>query len=290
MKAASFTYHRPGSVDEAVGLLGDLGDDASVLSGGQSLIPMMSMRLAQPSDLIDLGGVPGLAAIRMLDDRLVIGARVTHQDLVLLPLRDGMLDALREAGAHVGHIPIRTRGTFGGSIAHADSKSEWCVLATAFGGEVIVRGPEGRRALDLDGYFVGPYQTVRSADEILVEVRLRRAQGAALVEHATRHGDFAAAIVASAIDLDPGTGTVVRAGIAVGGVRGVPVRAVAAEQALIGKRPTADVLAAVARETARELGAEEADASYAALIVEGLAARALERAVGRATDSNGGGR
>lgn len=290
MKAASFTYHRPGSVEEAVGLLSELGDDASILSGGQSLIPMMSMRLAQPSDLIDLVGVLGLGAVRLLDDRLVIGARVTHQDLLTLPLRDGMLDAFREAAAHVGHIPIRTRGTFGGSIAHADSKSEWCVLATALGGEVIVQGPQGRRALDLDSYFVGPYQTARSADEILVEVRLRRAQGAALVEHATRHGDFAAAIVATAIDLDPGTGTVVRAGIAVGGVRGVPVRAVAAERGLIGERPTADVLAGTARETGRELGAEEADVPYAALIVDGLAARALELAVGRATDSDGGGR
>jgi len=289
MKAAAFTYHRPGSVEEVVTLLTELGDDASIVSGGQSLIPMMSLRLAQPSDLIDIGGVPGLRAVRLLADELVIGARVTHQDLAVHPLRDGTLDAFREAAAHVGHIPIRTRGTFGGSLAHADSKSEWCVLARALGGEVIVQGPGGRRALDLDGYLVGPYPPVRAADAVLGEVRMRRAHGAALVEHATRHGDFAAAIVATALDLDA-AGTVVRAGIAVGGVRGTPVRASAAEQQLIGRRTTADVLAEVARTAAGELGADEADASYAALIVEGLTARALERAAGRAIDSNGGAR
>ena len=281
MKPAVFSYRRPTSVAQVVTLLKELGDDASIISGGQSLTPMMNLRLAQPSTLIDLGGVPGLRSIRMVGDELIIGARVTHQDLADHPLCDGTMDALRVAAAHVGHLPIRTRGTFGGSLAHADAKSEWCVLALALGGRVIVRSTRGVRELGLDDYFVGPYQTQREADEVLLETRLRRAHGAALVEHATRHGDFAAAIVAVAVDLDRSGEAIERAGVAVGGVRGTAVRVPAAEEALIGARTDELDLHAIGRTAAESLMAAD-DPSYAARIVDGLLESALGRALERA--------
>lgn len=288
MKSVAFAYHRPTSVDETVSLLVELGEDVSIVAGGQSLIPMMSLRLAQPSALLDLGGVPGLQSVRISGDEVVIGARVTHQDLAEHPLRDGTMDAFREAAAHIGHIPIRTRGTFGGSLAHADGKAEWCVLALALGGSVVVQGSNGRRLIDLDGYFIGPYQTMRGPDEVLIEARMRRAGGAALVEQATRHGDFAAAIVAAAIDIDASSGHVTRAGICIGGIRGTAVRMPSVEGILTGRAPTPEAIRGASRAAADELGAAEAGASYAVLIVEGLVDLAIGLAVRRAIESNGG--
>lgn len=286
MKPAAFSFHRPATLAEAAALLTSLGEDASVLSGGQSLIPMMNLRLAQPEELIDIGGIPGLSHLRVDGDRLVVGARVTHHELATYPLADGVMDAFREAAGHIGHLPIRSRGTFGGSLAHADSKAEWCVLALALGGEIILYSSSGTRSISVDDYFIGPYQTSRRADELLVEARLHLRSGAALDEHATRHGDFASAIVAVSIDLDR-DGRVSDCRLAVGGVAGTPVRSEEAEDELRGQVPEPAVRARIAATLAGSLHAPGLSPALRTLVT-GLTERSLARAVERASRPTGG--
>ena len=200
MKPAAFTYHRPGSVAGALGLLRDLGDDAKIIAGGQSLVAMMNFRLARPEHLIDIRKVPGLGQIRRDGASLRIGALVTHHAVEVADLgRD--FAVLSRAMRWVGHLPIRTRGTIGGSLAHADATAEWCLLAVLLDAVIAVEGPAGRRAVAAGEFFQGVFTTALQPDELIVEVVFPRpAPRAALTEFAERRGDFA--IVAAAVDLD----------------------------------------------------------------------------------------
>jgi len=200
MKPAAFTYHRPGSVAGALGLLRDLGDDAKIIAGGQSLVAMMNFRLARPEHLIDIRRVPGLDQIRRDGDTLRVGALVTHHAVEVAALgRD--FDVLSRAMRWVGHLPIRTRGTIGGSLAHADATAEWCLLAVLLDAVITVEGPAGRREVAAGDFFQGVFTTALEPDELIVEVVFPRpAPRAALTEFAERRGDFA--IVAAAVDLD----------------------------------------------------------------------------------------
>jgi carbon-monoxide dehydrogenase medium subunit len=188
MKPAAFTYHRPGSVAGAVGLLRDLGDDAKLIAGGQSLVAMMNFRLARPEHLIDIRRVPGLDQIRREGDCLRIGALVTHHAVEIASL-GAEFAVLSRAMRWVGHLPIRTRGTIGGSLAHADATAEWCLLAVLLDAVIVVEGPAGRRSVAAADFFQGVFTTALEPDELIVEVVF-----------AERRGDFA--IVAAAVDLD----------------------------------------------------------------------------------------
>ncbi|MDT7588672.1 MAG: 2-furoyl-CoA dehydrogenase binding subunit [Pseudonocardiales bacterium] len=200
MKPAAFTYHRPGSVAGAVGLLRDLGDDAKLIAGGQSLVAMMNFRLARPEHLIDIRRVPGLDQIRREGDCLRIGALVTHHAVEIASL-GAEFAVLSRAMRWVGHLPIRTRGTIGGSLAHADATAEWCLLAVLLDAVIVVEGPAGRRSVAAADFFQGVFTTALEPDELIVEVVFPRpAPRAALTEFAERRGDFA--IVAAAVDLD----------------------------------------------------------------------------------------
>jgi carbon-monoxide dehydrogenase medium subunit len=200
MKPAAFTYHRPGSVAGAVGLLRDLGDDAKLIAGGQSLVAMMNFRLARPEHLIDIRRVPGLDQIRREGDCLRIGALVTHHTVEIASL-GAEFAVLSRAMRWVGHLPIRTRGTIGGSLAHADATAEWCLLAVLLDAVIVVEGPAGRRSVAAADFFQGVFTTALESDELIVEVVFPRpAPRAALTEFAERRGDFA--IVAAAVDLD----------------------------------------------------------------------------------------
>jgi CO/xanthine dehydrogenase FAD-binding subunit len=200
MKPAAFTYHRPGSVAGAVGLLRDLGDDAKLIAGGQSLVAMMNFRLARPEHLIDIRRVPGLDQIRRDGDSLRIGALVTHHAVEIASL-GAEFAVLSRAMRWVGHLPIRTRGTIGGSLAHADATAEWCLLAVLLDAVIVAEGPAGRRSVAAADFFHGVFTTALEPDELIVEVVFPRpAPRAALTEFAERRGDFA--IVAAAVDLD----------------------------------------------------------------------------------------
>ncbi len=227
MKPAAFTYHRARTIAGAVGLLTELGDDAKVIAGGQSLVAMMNFRLARPEHLVDIGRIAELGAIRRDGPEdggaLRIGALVTHHAVETADLGPGFR-VLSDAMRWVGHLPIRTRGTVGGSLAHADATAEWCLLAVLLDAQVVVEGPGGRRGIPAGDVFQGVFTTALEPDELIVEVVFPRpAPRAALTEFAERRGDFA--IVAAAVDLDA-------ARIVLGGVAPVPLRVPAAEAVL----------------------------------------------------------
>lgn len=220
MKPAAFTYHRASSVAGAVTLLGELADeDPKVLAGGQSLVAMMNFRMARPGHLVDITHVPDLAGIRhgTGDDgrpTLRIGALTTHRAVEKADLGPDFA-VLSAAMRWVGHLPIRTRGTVGGSIAHADATAEWCLLAVLLDARIIVEGPAGRREIGASEFFLGPFSTALEPDEVIVEVVFGRpAPRAALTEYADRRGDFA--VVAAGADLDTGS-------VVLGGVGSVPL-------------------------------------------------------------------
>ncbi len=235
MKPAPFDYIAPHSLDEAVAALARGGADAKVLAGGQSLIPLLNFRLARPSLLVDLNRVAELAYVRPHERGLAVGAMARQ---VEVERGDGLADLqplLVEAIGYVGHLAIRSRGTLGGSLAHADPAAELPAVAVCLDAALSVVGPRGRRTIPAEDFFVGYLTTLLEPDEILVEAyfpRLRPHTGQAWVEFARRHGDFALAGVAVSLCLD---GDAVRdARIVLTGVGGKPERAREAETLLIG--------------------------------------------------------
>jgi carbon-monoxide dehydrogenase medium subunit len=255
MKPAPFSYFAPGSLEEAVGLLSQHGEEAKVLAGGQSLVPMMAFRLATPSVLIDLNGVAELDHQRLEGDTLVLGALSRHRAVAELGLR-GRCEMLAEGIDLIGHPAIRNRGTVGGSLAHADPAAEWPAILLALGGEVDVIGPRGRRTIDAPGLFVSYFTTSLAPDEILAEVRLPLPNGgrvrSTFLEFSQRHGDFALVGVAALAELD-GDGSMRDARLALIGVADRPVRAQAAEAALRGRQPTEEVLDEAAHAAVEEI-------------------------------------
>jgi carbon-monoxide dehydrogenase medium subunit len=234
MKPAAFTYHRARDAEGASSLLSELGDEAKIIAGGQSLVPMMNFRLARPQHLIDIGGLRELRYLRPDGAGLRIGALTTHR-MVETAATDVLgrdFAVLRHAMGWIGHIPIRTRGTIGGSIAHGDATAEWCLLAVLLDAEVVVQGlGRVQRTIPAQDLFLGFFATTLGADEIIVEVRFPRpAPHAALTEFAERRGDFAT--VAAAVDLDLDGDTVRGGRVALGGVALVPQRIAAAEAVL----------------------------------------------------------
>ncbi len=265
MKPAAFTYHRAHSVTGAVELLGELGEEAKIIAGGQSLVAMMNFRLARPEHLVDITYLEGLSGIRRDGDALRIGALATHRAVERAGL-GAEFGVLSGAMRWVGHLPIRTRGTVGGSLAHADATAEWCVLAVLLDARIVAEGPGGRREIAAGDFFLGPFTTALAPDEMVVEVVFgRRARRAALTEYADRRGDFA--IVASAVDLDAPGGPAVT----LGGIAPVPVTV----------RPSATGAAAVGDEVAAAVTLRDEpgiSAHYRRGLVRTLTARACEEA------------
>jgi carbon-monoxide dehydrogenase medium subunit len=242
VKPPPFHYAAPTSVAEAVELLAAHADEeARVLAGGQSLVPLMNFRLAQPTHLIDLRRIEELTRIRAEGDTLVIGAMVRQSAAEHAPEVAIGAPLLAEALGNVAHTPIRNSGTVGGSIAHADPAAELPAVVLALDAELVVTGPQGSRTVAAADFFRGPFTTAIGAGEILTEVRIpRRAGGQAFVEFARTHGSFALVGVAAVIEMDGST--VARASIALSGVAPTPVRATAAEQALTGTVADADAI------------------------------------------------
>ena len=192
MKAAPFRYERPRTLAEALELLRD--SEHKALAGGQSLVPMMAMRLARPRVLVDLGAVRELGGVIERDGQLVTGAMVRQRLLERRPGLAGELPLVAAALPHVGHREVRNRGTVGGSLAHADPAAELVLVAATLRATVVARGPDGTREIAADGFVRGPFQTELADDELLVEIRWPKAQpgdGFAFAEVARRHGDFA---------------------------------------------------------------------------------------------------
>jgi 2-furoyl-CoA dehydrogenase FAD binding subunit len=216
MKPASFDYLRPETLDEALAALCELGGDARVLAGGQSLLPMLNMRLVQPKLLVDIGSLAAIAEVRAVDGKLVVGAAVTQAELAARPTLAAEAPLLAAALPWVGHYQTRNRGTICGSIAHADPSAELPLCLLAVGGDVVLRSASGRRILSADDFLLGVLSTAKRDDELVEAVRFPLHPGSAgfaFREVAQRHGDFA--IVACGAIATP-----TRLRLAIGGVAG----------------------------------------------------------------------
>jgi carbon-monoxide dehydrogenase medium subunit len=287
MKPAPFEYFDPRTADEAVALLATHGDDAKVLAGGQSLVPMLALRLARPSVVVDVNRVSGLDTITQQGATLSIGALARQRALERWAAERAPL--LATALRHIGHAPIRARGTVAGSIAHADPASELPALLLCLDGAVTARSGRGTRTIPAADFFHGPLMTALAADELVTETRwtLPAAHaGWGFREMARRHGDFA--LVGVAVVLSVARKVVADVRIAIFGAAATPVRAGAAERALKGQAATDNILAEAARlataglETVTDI---HAPAAYRTSVARTLTARALADAVARAKDA-----
>jgi carbon-monoxide dehydrogenase medium subunit len=248
MKLPYVEYEAPTTVAEAVGLLAEYEDEASVLAGGQSLIPLMALRLARPAVLIDINGVGELSGVSVTDGRVAIGAMTREYVAEESETVADTVPLLAAALPLIGHEAIRSRGTIGGCLAHADPAAELPAVALALDAEFVVRGPARERVVPAAEWFEGYLATSRRGDEILVEVRFPAAEpgtGVAFQEVARRHGDFA--IVGLAASLTLSGGVISDPRLAFAGVADVPVRAADAEELLAGERPSAELFDEAAR-------------------------------------------
>src|SRR5215211_7268435 len=174
MKPAAFRYHAPKTLDEAVSMLAEVAaDDGRILAGGQSLVPIMAFRLARPGHLIDINGITALAELKTADNKLSIGACVRHAAFYQAVAEGPLGRLLTTVVAHIGHHPIRTRGTFCGSLAHADPAAEWCLVAVTLDAEIVTRSLRGERIIAASDFFRGAMDTALSSDELITEARLR---------------------------------------------------------------------------------------------------------------------
>jgi aerobic carbon-monoxide dehydrogenase medium subunit len=287
MKPPPFDYLAPASLEEAVAALAEHGDEAKVLAGGQSLVPLLAFRLARPSVLVDLNGVPGLDGVELDGGTLTLGALTRERDVELAPGLRERCAMVVEAVEQIGHVAIRNRGTVGGSLAHNDPAAEWTALALALDAEVEVVGPAGARTIPAREFLVTYFTTALAPDEVLTRVRLQvpnGRSGSCFLELARRHGDFAIVGVAAHVALDDG-GALADPRLALIGVGQTAVRATAAEGVLRGARPTDALFEEAAEAVAGEIdpnGDVHASADYRRRVARVLVRRALTKAVARA--------
>ncbi len=289
MKPPRFDYRAPESLDEALDLLADSGPDARILAGGQSLVPVLNFRLARPRLLIDINRVPGIAGIEDAGDRLILGAMTRQREIEVSATVARAAPLLHEATRHVAHLPIRTRGTIGGSIANADPAAEDPAVAAALEATMVCRSRRGERRIAAAGFFVDVLTTALEPDEMLIAVELPKipaGAGAAFAEISRRDGDFALAGVAAQIALSDGR--VSDARISACGIGPAPVRFREAEEILLDGACEMAAIEAAARAVAAACdphGDVHASAAYRRQLAEAMARRALQTARARAGES-----
>lgn len=291
MKPAPFVHHAPRSVEEAVGVLGEVGHDGKILAGGQSLIPILNMRLASPAHLVDINRVTGLDTVEVTDEAVRIGALVRHAQLERDDGAYAALPLLRQALLNVAHPAIRNRGTTVGSIAHADAAGEMPAILALTDGVVEATGPGGIREIAAADFFLGALETSLAADELATAVRFRRfpaGTATAFAESARRHGDYAMAGVATAVTVVDGV--IERATASFVSVTEVPTVLDLTE--VLGGREPADADLEAAAEAVRQHVEPEADihasAEYRRMLAGELARRVLALAAGQAAGHSAG--
>lgn len=288
MKPAPFTYTAPATVEEAIALLAEYGDTAKLLAGGQSLMPLMNLRLARPQYIIDLNRVAGLDVIQERDGALVVGTMTRQRSLERVPTVRQHYPLLYEATTLIGHVAIRNRGTVGGSIAHADPAAELPAVLLAHGGSVQAQGPRGTRQIAADQFFRTYLTTALEPDEILTEVRFPRwptGTGWCFLEESRRHGDFAMVGVAVLLTLDAAR-RCTQVAVSLCGVGDRPHTVAAAPGLLLGYPVDEVRLRAVAQAAAAEIEPDSdlhASAEFRRHLSAVLTQRALRRAAARAT-------
>ncbi len=288
MKLPHVDYEAPKTVPEAVALLAEHQDQASVLAGGQSLIPLLALRLAHPAVLIDINGIAELSGVSAADGWVAIGAMTREYVAEESGTVADTVPLLAAALPLIGHEAIRSRGTIGGSLAHADPAAELPAVARALDAEFVVRGPAGERVVPAADWFEGYLTTSRRPDELLVEVRFpaaARGTGTCFQEVARRHGDFA--IVGLAASLTLSGGTITDARLAFAGLSDVPVRAGGAEDLLTGESPSAELFDEAAHRATADLDPPadlHGSADYRRKVAAALVRRGLRAAAGNADE------
>ena len=287
MKPPPFQYHDPKTIAEAVSLLGSL-DNAKLLAGGQSLMPMLNMRFVLPDHVIDLNRVEGLSYIREERGALKIGAMTRQRDIEFSDLVKAKCPLLHQAVMHIGHRQTRNRGTVGGSLCHLDPAAELVTVCAAHDATVVVEGPNGRREVPFAGFPVAFMTPSIELNEIVVAVRLPMwgaGHKAAFIEFSRRHGDFA--IVSAAAMLELNGGKIARAAVVLGGVAVAPHRAADVEAAIVGQAPSSDLFrdACKGLNEIEALGDVHASPAYRQHLAAVLSRRALEKAAGLADNA-----
>ena len=281
-----FDYHAPGSLDEALGLLGSL-DDPKVMSGGQSLLPMLKLRLASPANIVDIGRIPGLDTLAEEDGFLRIGALVTETQLEQSAVVAERYPILLDTAKVIADPLVRNRATICGNIAHGDPANDHPATMLALGAQVVATGPDGARTIDIGEFFFGLFMTALAEDEILTEIRIPApapGSGGAYVKLERKVGDYA--VAGSAVQLAlADDGTVASAGIGLTNLGIAPIRATAAEEALTGQAPTDDTIAAAAQAAAdatEPIPDRRGSIEYKQNMARVLTARAIRKALARA--------
>lgn len=292
MKASAFAYHRPETVAEAVQMLGEFGDDAKILAGGQSLVPMLAMRLTFFGNLIDISRIDELKNIELRGDELVVAAGTPHS---LVGMDDEVAESvplLTLSTPYIGHFQIRTRGTLGGAIAHADPAAEYAAVALALDATIEATSARGRRQIAAAQFFTGLWETSLAPDEILTAVRFPvwgGRSGFAVEEFARRHGDFAIAGATVGVQLDDDD-RVARCGIGLLGLGSTPLRGSAAEDAVLGRAAdavTADEVGRLAMSGLTDIPADlQGSPDYRRRVGAAMVARAWAAAVREAQTSD----
>ena len=285
MKAASFEYHAPETAGEALSLLAEFGDEAKVLAGGQSLVPVLALRLARFEHLVDLNRIPALRYVQAANGVTRVGAMTTHAAIGRSAEIRRLVPLLAEATPHIGHFQIRNRGTIGGSLSHADPGAEYPAVALALDAGIVLASARGTRTVAAAEFFTGTFTTTAEPDEVLTEIRFTgRPHGCAVLELARRHGDFALAGVACAVELDAAE-RVESLRLALFGVASTPVRAAAAEQAARGAAASdldPEEVGAAALAGVSCVSDLHADANYRERVAAHLASQAVRQALQQA--------
>jgi aerobic carbon-monoxide dehydrogenase medium subunit len=288
MKLPPFEYEAPTTVAEAIDLLAEHLDEASVLAGGQSLIPLLALRLARPEVLVDINGLAELSGVSATDGGVTIGAMTREYVAEESKVIADTVPLLAAALPLIGHEAIRSRGTIGGSLAHADAAAELPAVARALDAEFVVSGPSGMRVIPAAQWFEGYLTTARRPDELLVEIRFPTAgpgTGVSFQEVARRHGDFA--IVGLAVSLVLSGGVISDARLAFAGVSDVPVRAAAAEDLLAGETPSAELFDEAARLATSDIDPPadlHGSSDYRKTVAATIVRRGLRAAAGNALE------
>jgi carbon-monoxide dehydrogenase medium subunit len=284
MKPSSFRYFAPASIDEALALLAEYGEEGKVLAGGQSLVPVMNFRLARPDVLIDINRIAALDYLEERDGQLHIGALARHCRFEQ-PVAQGALGTLLPRVAHhIAHLPIRIRGTFAGSLAHADPASEWCLMAMTLDADLVAASRRGTRVLRPGEFFVGALMTALEPDELLTEIRLPVLDSrwrSGFAEFSRRAGDYALAMCAVCLRIEDGR--IAEARVGIGGAADRPQRIAAAEEALLGSTGQSDIrreAGRLASEAIDPLEDVQAGAEYRRDLVGAMVERAAAQAFG----------
>ncbi len=292
MLPAAFDYRAPTSLDEALSLLKQHGDEAKVMAGGQSLIPLLKLRFSRPELVVDIARIPNLNAITRDDGHVAIGALARHVDIERSNEVAAAAPMLAEAAHWIADPLVRNRGTLVGSICHADPAGDWGAVVLAFGADIVATSQSGKRVIHAQDFFQGPFTTALKADEVVMEVRIPVAKGGAggtggaYLKLERRVGDFATVAVAVQVELEGDK--IAKAGIGLTAVGPQNIKATDAERHLHGKEPTDEVIAEAARLAAAAAEPKEdarGSVAYKKDVVRVFVQRGLKTAIGRAREA-----